>query len=64
MAADYPGVPLYITENGAAFPDEPVDGEVADPARIAYLDAHLRACLTCDRGRGAPPGLLRLVTDG
>ena len=57
-------VPLYITENGAAFPDEAVDGEVADPARIAYLDAHLRACHDRDRGRGAPAGLLRLVTDG
>jgi beta-glucosidase len=53
VAADYPGVPLYITENGAAFPDEPVDGEVADPARIDYLDAHLRACLT-SIGAGVP----------
>jgi beta-glucosidase len=34
---DYSPPPLYITENGAAF-----DG-VADPERIAYLDAHLRA---------------------
>jgi beta-glucosidase len=42
---DYAGLPpLYITENGAAFPDAPAaDGSVADPDRIAYLDAHLRA---------------------
>jgi beta-glucosidase len=34
---DYPRLPLYVTENGAAF-----EG-VADPQRIAYLDGHLRA---------------------
>jgi beta-glucosidase len=34
---DYPPVPLYITENGAAFQG------VADPQRIAYLDGHFRA---------------------
>ncbi|MEV0715675.1 GH1 family beta-glucosidase [Asanoa sp. NPDC050611] len=40
----YPAVPLYVTENGAAFVDEVVDGEVPDPQRVAYFDAHLRAC--------------------
>lgn len=42
---DYTSVPLYVTENGAAF-DDAVDGEgrVNDPDRIAYVDAHLRAC--------------------
>jgi beta-glucosidase len=45
LATDYPGVPLYVTENGAAYFDEVgSDGEVHDPDRIAYLDAHLRAC--------------------
>ncbi|MEV0092777.1 GH1 family beta-glucosidase [Streptomyces sp. NPDC050738] len=39
LKADYPAVPLYVTENGAAF-----DEEVHDTARIAYLDGHLRAC--------------------
>jgi len=41
---DYPGTPLVITENGAAF-DDVVDeaGAVHDRDRIAYLDAHLRA---------------------
>jgi beta-glucosidase len=36
--------PIYITENGAAFPDEiGPDGEVADPRRIAFVEAHLDA---------------------
>ncbi|MEU8886762.1 GH1 family beta-glucosidase [Streptomyces sp. NPDC048442] len=39
-----PGVPLYITENGAAYDDKPgADGTVHDPERIAYLHAHLTA---------------------
>jgi beta-glucosidase len=37
-------VPLYVTENGAAFPDEKdPGGAVHDPERIDYLDAHFRA---------------------
>ena len=32
---------LYVTENGAAFPDRLVDGRVHDPRRIAFYDAHL-----------------------
>jgi beta-glucosidase len=44
VSRDHPGVPLYVTENGAAFADEKAaDGEVHDPARVEYLDAHLRA---------------------
>ena len=44
VAREYPGVPLYVTENGAAFPDEmSADGQVHDQARIDYLDAHFRA---------------------
>lgn len=42
---EYPGIDLFITENGAAFDDEPnPDGTVDDPARVSYLDGHLRAC--------------------
>ncbi|MEE6263611.1 GH1 family beta-glucosidase [Plantactinospora sonchi] len=41
---EYPELPLYITENGSAFVDEVVDGEVDDTDRLAYFDAHLRAC--------------------
>jgi beta-glucosidase len=41
---DYPGVPLMITENGAAFADEPgADGVVHDRDRIDYLHGHLAA---------------------
>ncbi|MGE0479607.1 MAG: GH1 family beta-glucosidase [Phycisphaerae bacterium] len=40
----YPGLPLYITENGAAMHDEPdSDGFVRDVSRIDYLGAHLDA---------------------
>jgi beta-glucosidase len=43
---DYDGIPLLITENGAAYPDGPSaeTGEIADSNRIEYLDGHLRAC--------------------
>ena len=42
---DYPGTPMLITENGAAFADGPAaDGGVHDTRRIQYLDGHLRAC--------------------
>jgi beta-glucosidase len=42
---EYPEIPLYITENGAAFADSVApDGSVDDVDRRAYFDAHLRAC--------------------
>lgn len=42
---DYTPLPLYVTENGAAYDDRVgTDGRIDDPQRIAYLDAHLRAC--------------------
>ncbi|GFJ77654.1 beta-glucosidase [Phytohabitans houttuyneae] len=41
---EYPAIPIYITENGSAFVDKVVDGQVDDPERVAYFDAHLRAC--------------------
>ncbi len=38
------GIPIYITENGAAFDDVPdAEGFVDDRARLAFFDAHLRA---------------------
>ena len=41
---NYPGMPpMLVTENGAAYPDDVVDGRVHDPHRIAYLDGHIRA---------------------
>jgi beta-glucosidase len=40
----YGDIPLYVTENGAAFYDPPTaDGEVQDPLRVDYLRTHLRA---------------------
>jgi beta-glucosidase len=48
LERDYPAIPLYITENGAAFEDE-----VHDTARVAYLDGHLRACAEAV-SRGVP----------
>jgi beta-glucosidase len=41
---DAPGLPLYITENGAAYDDyvNP-DGTIEDAERVAYLQGHLRA---------------------
>ncbi len=43
---DYPGTPLMITENGAAFADAVADdGSVHDDDRIAYLDGHIGAVL-------------------
>ncbi|HET7351329.1 MAG TPA: GH1 family beta-glucosidase [Marmoricola sp.] len=41
----YPDLPpLYVTENGCSYATGPdADGWVDDQARIAYLDAHLRA---------------------
>ena len=47
VAAMAPDLPLFVTENGAAYPDdEVVDGRVEDADRVAYLDGHLRACAT------------------
>jgi beta-glucosidase len=39
----YRPIPLYITENGASYPDVLRDGAVADADRVTFLDAHLRA---------------------
>lgn len=41
---DYRFPALYITENGAAYPDQVgSDGQVDDPLRVAYFKAHLAA---------------------
>ncbi len=39
----YTRIPLMVTENGAAYPDRVVDGQVRDLARISYLERHIRA---------------------
>ena len=43
--AHYGDIPLYVTENGAAFydPPTPENGTVDDPLRANYLRRHLRA---------------------
>lgn len=44
LSQERPGLPLLITENGAAYEDEIApDGTVHDPDRIAYLHGHLEA---------------------
>ncbi|MFI6760452.1 GH1 family beta-glucosidase [Micromonospora sp. NPDC050417] len=49
ISENYPGVPMIITENGAAFPDKfdradpDADGRIPDADRVDYLDGHLRA---------------------
>ncbi|MFE7114516.1 GH1 family beta-glucosidase [Streptomyces sp. NPDC057654] len=44
FSREAPGLPLMVTENGAAYDDEPdPEGAVHDPDRIAYLHGHLNA---------------------
>ncbi|MGA1287383.1 MAG: GH1 family beta-glucosidase [Rubrivivax sp.] len=40
---DYPLPPTYVTENGGAFPDRLVNGQVHDADRIQYLNEHIGA---------------------
>ncbi|MCL3837432.1 GH1 family beta-glucosidase [Aeromicrobium duanguangcaii] len=42
---DYPPIPIYITENGAAFDDDVLsaEGTIDDQDRIDFIDGHLRA---------------------
>ena len=43
LHGEYPLPHLYITENGAAYPDRLENGEVHDAERIAYLALHIAA---------------------
>jgi beta-glucosidase len=44
IARDYEPGAIYVTENGAAFPDVRVhDGQVHDPERMAYLSSYIDA---------------------
>ena len=40
---EYDLPPLYITENGAAFPDNRTNGTVDDPQRASYIERHVDA---------------------
>lgn len=54
MADDYRARCLYVTENGAAYPDAVgPDGQIDDPERTRYLEEHLAACTEAVR-RGVP----------
>jgi beta-glucosidase len=45
LSREYTSLPLYITENGAAFADRiNPRGHVEDATRIAYLRSHIEAC--------------------
>ena len=49
-----PHLPLYITENGAAYPDVVLpDGTIDDPDRLEYIRAHVEAGAEAIR-RGIP----------
>ena len=40
-----PDLPLYVTENGAAYPDEVLsDGTIQDDKRQSYLEQHIEVC--------------------
>lgn len=41
LKQEYGNPAIYITENGAAFPDQIVNGQVHDPRRCEYLEQHL-----------------------
>jgi beta-glucosidase len=44
LRREYGEVPLFVTENGAAYHDPPpADGVVEDPKRVAYLRDHIAA---------------------
>ncbi len=44
LGRDYPGLPIYITENGAAYDDEPDEhGFVEDAGRTGYYVSHIGA---------------------
>ena len=49
-----PALPLFITENGSAYPDTVAeDGAVHDEERLRYLQRHVEACALA-RERGVP----------
>ena len=50
---DYGPKKMYITENGSAWDDQVINGEIHDRSRISYLERHLEA-LNEVRSQGAP----------
>jgi beta-glucosidase len=43
LGAEFPDLPLIITENGAAFDDVEIEGRIHDVDRIDYLRRHFTA---------------------
>ncbi|MBU9712882.1 GH1 family beta-glucosidase [Evansella tamaricis] len=41
ISEQYGNIPIYITENGSCYNDEPINGVVKDEGRINYLQQHL-----------------------
>ena len=59
---DYAPKKLYITENGAAYPDTLTPaGEVHDPERTDYLRRHFVAARASHRSGRPGAGLFRVV---
>ncbi len=50
---DYPLPPVFVTENGAAFPDALVAGRVRDHERADYIASHI-AAVGAALGQGVP----------
>jgi beta-glucosidase len=44
LTEEYQAQRIYVAENGSAWPDEVVDGQVEDAERTAYLESHVAAC--------------------
>ena len=42
ISNEYTKKPIYITENGAAFDDKIINGEINDENRISYIESHLK----------------------
>ncbi|ACO44852.1 GH1 family beta-glucosidase [Deinococcus deserti] len=50
LQREYPVPPMYITENGAAYPDERGHADIVhDPERLAYYQRHLAAVIEATR---------------
>ncbi|PVA05748.1 GH1 family beta-glucosidase [Thalassorhabdomicrobium marinisediminis] len=48
LQRDYTGdLPLMVTENGMAYDDHVVGGEVEDPVRVQYFEDHLQVVRRC-----------------
>jgi beta-glucosidase len=53
LNGDYDLPALYVTENGAAYPDARDNGRVEDPERVSYIERHLGAIAAAIRA-GVP----------